>query len=87
VPAIVRRVKERLRSVLGEGPEIVVRPLRQEALEAIRITAREVLLVSRRKPNGFFGFSNAFVEQRVGVSATSRNWSTVIKLVEDGRTR
>ena len=41
---------------------------------------REVFLVSRRKANGFFGFPNAFIEDQLGVPATSRNWNTVTKI-------
>jgi len=37
-------------------------------------------VVSRRKKNGSFGFPNAFVEKTLGVSATSRNWTTVTKI-------
>src|SRR4029077_12259160 len=54
----------------------------KEALEATGMRSTEVFVVSRRKPNGFFGFPNAFVEKEFGVSATSRNWSTVTKIVE-----
>ena len=56
----------------------------KEAVEAIAMTDREVFIVSRRKKNGFFGFPNAFVEQALGVSATSRNWSTVKKIAALG---
>lgn len=51
--------------------------------ERLTVLARhgsEVLLVSGRKPNGFYGFPNALVEQAFGVPATTRNWSTVRKL-------
>jgi hypothetical protein len=41
-----------------------------------------VFVVSRRKTNGFFGFPNNFVEKELGVSATSRNWSTITKIIE-----
>jgi uncharacterized protein (DUF1697 family) len=53
----------------------------KEALEAIGMSGREVFVVSRRKPNGFFGFPNALVEAELGTLATSRNWSTVTKIV------
>ena len=52
----------------------------KEALEAIAMSDREVFLVSRRKANGFFGFPNAFIEDQLGVPATSRNWNTVTKI-------
>lgn len=57
----------------------------KEALEAVAMSNREVFVVSRRKKNGFFGFPNNFVEKALGVSATSRNWSTVSKILELAR--
>ena len=43
---------------------------------------RDVLLLSGPKPNGFYGFPNAFVETAFGVAATTRNWSTVMRLAK-----
>ena len=57
----------------------------KERLEAIARTGLDVLLVSRRKPSGMYGFPNAFVEQAFGVPATSRNWNTVRKILERAR--
>jgi uncharacterized protein (DUF1697 family) len=57
----------------------------KEALEAIAIKDFDAFIVSRQKPNGFFGFPNNFIEKELGVSATSRNWSTVTKLVAFAR--
>ncbi|MBI4520696.1 MAG: DUF1697 domain-containing protein [Gemmatimonadetes bacterium] len=54
----------------------------KEGLEAVGMRNREVFIVSRRKKNGFFGFPNNFVEEAVGVSATTRNWSTVTKILD-----
>jgi uncharacterized protein (DUF1697 family) len=55
----------------------------KEALEAIGARPTEVFVVSRRKPRGLmYGFPNAFVEDALGVPATSRGWSTVAKIVE-----
>jgi uncharacterized protein (DUF1697 family) len=51
-----------------------------ERLKAFACRGRDVLLVSGRKPNGFYGFPNAFVEAAYGVAATARNWSTVTRL-------
>jgi uncharacterized protein (DUF1697 family) len=59
--------------------------LPKEGLEAIAITNREVFIVSRRKKNGFYGFPNNFIEKELGVSATTRNWSTVTKFVAFAR--
>ena len=52
----------------------------KERLDVVGIDDREVYLVSRRKDNGMYGFPNQFVENALGVPATSRNWSTVSKI-------
>ena len=59
-------------------------PLRssKEALEVFALEGLEVFLVSRRKKNGFYGFPNELTERTLGVPTTSRNWSTVTKIVE-----
>jgi uncharacterized protein (DUF1697 family) len=70
---------------LSRKPESSPRlPLLQpkEALEAIAIKNLEVFIVSRRKKSGFYGFPNNFIEKELGVSATTRNWSTVTRIVE-----
>jgi len=53
----------------------------KERLELVAATDREAFVVSRMKPNRFFGFPNEFVEAALGVPATSRNWSTLLKIV------
>jgi len=57
----------------------------KEALEGIAVKNREAFIISRRKPNGFYGFPNNFIEQELGVTATSRNWSTVTKILDFAR--
>jgi uncharacterized protein (DUF1697 family) len=54
----------------------------KERLEAIGIKGLDVLVVSRRKPSGFYGSPNSFVEKKIGAPATSRNWSTIKKIEE-----
>ena len=56
--------------------------LPKDALEAIGMKGLDVLLVSRPKPNGFYGFPNNFIEKTFGVPGTSRNWTTVTKMAE-----
>ena len=56
--------------------------LPKEELEAVGMTDREVFIVSRRKKNGFFGFPNNFIEDALDVPATTRNWSTITRIVE-----
>jgi uncharacterized protein (DUF1697 family) len=53
-----------------------------ERLEAVKMKNLDVFVVSRRKKSGFYGFPNNFVEKELGVSATSRNWSTVSRIVQ-----
>lgn len=53
-----------------------------ERLTAFERRGLDVLLVSTRKTNGFYGFPNAFVETAFGVAATARNWSTVTRLAK-----
>ena len=60
--------------------------LPKEALEAIGTAKGDVLIISRRKPNGMYGFPNTWIEKALGVVATARNWSTVTKLAELTRT-
>jgi uncharacterized protein (DUF1697 family) len=68
---------------LAEKPSVRPRfPLRlpKEALEAVGMKGLDVLVVSRRKPSGFYGFPNNFIEKELGVPATSRNWTTMTKM-------
>jgi uncharacterized protein (DUF1697 family) len=57
----------------------------EEALEVLEMKGLEVFIVSRKKKNGMYGFPNNFIEKEFGVPATSRNWSTVKKIVELSR--
>ena len=59
----------------------------EEALEAIAVTRRHVLVVSRPKRPRFFGLPNNFIEDQLGVPATTRNWSTLVRIAEAARRR
>ena len=65
----------------GGKPELPLRSL-TENLDVFQIKDRVAFILSRRKKNGWFGFPNNFVEQKLGVLATTRNWSTVRKIVD-----
>jgi len=56
----------------------------KEHVEITAIRAADMLIVSRRKPNGMYGFPNACVEQ-LGVVATSRNCNTVTRVAAFAR--
>jgi uncharacterized protein (DUF1697 family) len=60
--------------------------LPKEELEAVSMTDREVFIVSRRKKSGFFGFPNNFIEDVLDVPATTRNWSTITRILTLMRT-
>ena len=51
-----------------------------DKLELIAIDKRAAYVVARRKKTGWFGFPNNFVEKQLGVTATTRQWSTIKKL-------
>jgi len=57
-----------------------------EVLEALGMKKLDVFIVSGRKKNGFYGFPNNFIEKELGVAGTSRNWSTVTKIVAFAKT-
>jgi uncharacterized protein (DUF1697 family) len=52
-----------------------------ECFEVLGIGDRVAFVVARRKPTGWFGFPNGFIEKQLGVVATTRQWSTVKKFV------
>ena len=53
----------------------------KENAEVLAINNGAVFLLCRRKKNGMFGFPNAYLEKAVGLTATTRNWTTVKKIV------
>jgi len=66
----------------GQPGREPVLPLRSagEGLEAFPIAKREVFVLSRSM-NGRFGFPNNFIEKELGVAATTRNWTTVSRII------
>ena len=78
-----RTVKLCVVFLAGKPRQAPALPLRsaQEALELIALRGQDAYVVSRRKKNGFYGFPNNFVESELGVPSTSRNWSTVTRIV------
>ena len=53
-----------------------------ENLELLAVRDRAAFVIARRKKSGWFGFPNNFVEKQLGVTATTRQWSTVKKLID-----
>jgi uncharacterized protein (DUF1697 family) len=54
----------------------------KEVIDVTGMYEREALVVSRRKPNGFYGFPGLWTEKELGVSSTGRNWSTIVRILE-----
>ena len=52
-----------------------------ENLEVVAVRDGAAFVVCRRKPSGWFGFPNNFVEKLFGVAATTRQWKTVQRIV------
>jgi uncharacterized protein (DUF1697 family) len=53
-----------------------------ENLEVFQIRNRTAFILARHKKNGWFGYPNNFVEKQLRVLATTRNWTTVRKIVD-----
>ena len=53
----------------------------KEGLETLQVRGDDVFLLSH-PVNGHFGFPNLFLESKLEVAATSRNWSTIEMMVE-----
>ena len=54
-------------------------------LSVFAVRNRTAFVVCRRKKSGWFGFPNNFVEEQFGVTATTRQWRTVEKIVTSAR--
>jgi uncharacterized protein (DUF1697 family) len=67
----------------SEGPALPVTPLesKRRDVEILRFTDAEALSVSRKVGNTA-GSPNAFLERLLGSPATTRNWNTVVRLVQ-----
>ena len=52
-----------------------------DKLEVDEVRDRATFPVARRKATGWFGFPNNFIEKVFRVPATTRNWSTLEKIV------
>jgi len=63
------------------GPKL---PLKSaiENLEVLAIKNRAAFILCRRKKNGSFSFPNNFFEKEFGVTATTRQWNTISRIVD-----
>ena len=78
-----RSVKLYVMFVAGKPGRMPALPLQipQEAIEIRGMHKQDALIISRRKPNGFYGFPGEWTEREMGVPSTARNWSTIVRIV------
>ena len=79
-----RRSDVMLFSVLLRAPSTRAKPPREskpEKFSVIAVQDRAIFIVARRKRTGWFGFPNNWVEKEFDVTASTRNWSTLQKIV------
>jgi uncharacterized protein (DUF1697 family) len=57
----------------------------KEVIEVPGMHKQDALIISRRKPNGMYGFPGLWTEKELGVASTARNWSTVIRITQAGK--
>ena len=51
-----------------------------ERLTVVSLHDRAAFIVARRKPTGWFGYPNNWIEKEFGVTGTTRNWSSLKKI-------
>lgn len=69
---------------LSEAPKIKHEPpfqSKQKDVEVFEIKNRDVFCLGLPLSNGRFGFPNAFIEKEFGVLATTRNRTTINKII------
>lgn len=69
---------------LASPPPVKPRlPLRSktENMEVIALTDGAAFIVAQRKKTGWFGFPHTFAEKEFRVPTTTRNWTTLVKIV------
>jgi uncharacterized protein (DUF1697 family) len=68
--------------LLGRPKRLPALPMRiaKEVIDVTSLYERDALIVSRRKPNGFYGFPGLWTEEELGVASTARSWSTILRI-------
>ena len=78
-----KRLKLYVLFLSGKPKQLPALPIAiaKEALEVPGLHEQDALIVSRRKPNGMYGFPGLWTEKQLGVASTARNWTTVERIV------
>lgn len=69
-----------LKDELKPKPKLPYLSAKKE-VEIIQIRNREIFCITP-EINGSYGFPNLFIEKGFGIKATTRNWNTIIKVIE-----
>lgn len=51
-------------------------------VELIRISGNTIFSLAHPAKAGRYGFPNSFIEKKLGIQATTRNWNTVCKMID-----
>ena len=79
-----RTVKLYVLLLIGKPKRLPAFPMTipKEVIEVRGMYEQDALIVSRRKPNGFYGFPGLWTERELGVASTARNWTTIIRIAK-----
>ena len=61
-------------------PPELPRESKAERLKVVALHDRAAFIVARRKPTGWFGYPNNWIEREFGVTGTTRGWSSLQKI-------
>ena len=79
-----RTIKLYVLFLMGRPKRVPAFPLAipKEVIEVRGMYEKDALIVSRRKPNGMYGFPGLWTEKEMGVASTGRNWSTLLRIAK-----
>jgi len=61
-------------------PQEVPQESKSERLKVVGLQDRAAFIVARRKPTGWFGYPNNWIEKEFGVIGTTRGWGSLQKI-------
>src|ERR1043166_990070 len=61
-------------------PQQIPHESKPDRLQVVSLHDRAAFIVARRKPTGWFGYPNNWIEKEFGVTGTTRNWSSLQKV-------
>ena len=61
-------------------PQKIPLESKTERLKVVSLQDRAAFIVARRKPTGWFGYPNNWIEKEFGVTGTTRGWGSLQKI-------